>query len=206
MIPKQLRWMAVGAGVSYLSKRKAERSVDKATEMIEDRLPEPLAKVAEVLPADVVRAGGAVVAAGNAAKTAAVAARTGAKATGTAVSFSRSATGAIRQAADSAVEARRSVRDRIGNATDELREQADLDRRQLTSDYLRYSEGDGPALEALLDAREDVSLHNSLAEDLPETPDPVGAGRRRYRPSLPAAPVNRVRRGYTRPTKPWDRP
>lgn len=206
MIPKQLRWMAVGAGVSYLSKRKAERSVDKATEMLEDRLPEPLAKVADALPAEVVRAGGAVVAAGSAARTAAVAARTGAKATGTAVSMSRSATGAIRQVADTAVDARRSMIDRIGNATEELREQADLDRRQLTSDYLRYTEGDGPALEALLDARDGGSLQSGVADDLPETPEPVSAGRRRHRPGLPAAPVNRVRRTYNRPTKPWDRP
>ncbi len=204
MIPKQLRWMAVGAGVSYLSKRKAERSVDKATEMIEDRLPAPLAKVADALPAEVVRAGGAVVAAGGAARTAAVAAKTGARATGTAVSFGRSAGGALRQAADTAVDARRSVVERLGNATDELREQADLDRRQLTSEYLRYTEGDGPALEALLDAKEDRLL-DGCQDDVPETPEPVAAGRRRHRPGLSAAPVNRVRRTYNRPTKPWDR-
>lgn len=205
MIPKQLRWMAVGAGVSYLSKRKAERSVDKATEMLEDRLPAPLARVADALPPEVVRAGGAVVAASSAARTAAVAAKTGARATGTAVSFSRTAGGALRQAADTAVDARRSVVERLGNASEELREQADLDRRQLTSDYLRYSEGDGPALEALLDARDDHPLDGLHLDELPETPDPVAAGRRRYRPGLPAAPVNRVRRTYNRPTKPWDR-
>ncbi|MFT7597274.1 MAG: hypothetical protein ACI8TP_000192 [Acidimicrobiales bacterium] len=199
MIPTRLTWMAVGAGVSYLSKRKAEQSVDRATEKIEERLPPSLARAADALPAEVVRTAGAVVAAAGAARTSFMIAKGAAGATSTAVSMTRTATGGARSIGASVAGTRRAVNDKISNATSDLRVQTELDRRELKAQYVQQTEGDGPALEARLD------LRNVSDDELPEVPDPVADGRRRFRPSLPAAPVNRVQRSYQRPRKPWDR-
>lgn len=191
--------MVVGAAVSYISQWRAQRSVDKATEKLEERLPEPITRITDVLPADVVRLGGAAVAAGQAAKTAA-------GATSAALSAGRSATRTARKVGDAASDTSQRVRnngrafaDRVTATGDSVRHETQQERRRLTSDYLRHTDGDDAALDALLDIR------SSDADELPVTPDPVREGRRRFRPSLPVAPVNRVQRTYRPPTRRWDR-
>ena len=203
LIPKRLRWMAIGAGVSYVSKRKAGRTVDRATERLEAQLPEPVARVAQALPGEVVRGAGALIAASEAARKSASVARTAAGATGTAISAGRTAGGAVKSVSGSMSRHRMAFGRQIAAVADDLKVQSELDRRELKADYLRHTEGDGPALEALLDLRADEGSTNP--GPLPETPDAVPAGRRRYRPALPSAPVNRVQRSYRRSTKPWDR-
>ena len=190
LIPRRLRWMAVGAGVSYLSKWKAEQSVDRATEKLEEQLPEPLARVAQALPAEIIRSAGTVVAVGGAARKSAALVRTTASATGTAISASRTASGAVKAAGESLRAQRQNLGARVTGAAGDLRIQSELDRRELKAAYVRHTEGDGPGLEARLDLR---SIDD---EPIPETPDPVSAGRRRFRPALPSPPVNRVQRSY----------
>lgn len=203
LIPRRLRWMAVGAGVSYLSKWKAEQSVDRATEKLQEQLPEPLARVAHALPAEIIRSAGTVVAVGSAVRKSAslvrTTANTTASATGTAISASRTASGAVKAAGESLRAQRQNLGERVADAAGDLRIQSELDRRELKAAYVRHTEGDGPGLEARLDLR---SIDD---EPIPETPDPVSAGRRRFRPALPSPPVNRVQRSYRRSTKPWDR-
>jgi hypothetical protein len=192
--------MAVGAGVSVASKWKAERTITRATAELEEKLPASIIKVTERVPADILRAGGAVIATSNLVVASGRSARMAVSATGSAVSAVRKASGIASNTRTRVRDTRRSTTDRVVGATNEWRDVTEQERRELKSRYIRATEGDGPALDVLLDRR-DIG-----AQPLPETPDPIPAGRRRFRPSLPPAPVNRVQRSFQRPIKPWDRP
>ncbi len=187
---RRLTWMAAGAGVRFVARRGVEKSIDDASRALEDKLPEPVVKMADKLPGDLIRAGGAATVASRGA------ARTG-----------RSVTSATRAAAKVAPHLSprnrprpvRGLSDRIELARSAIRSETDTARRELASDYARHTEGDAAALEALLDLR-DVE-----ETPLPEVPDAIETGRRRFRPELPKPPVNRVQRTYQQKPKPWDK-
>ncbi len=182
---RRFRWALIGWGAKSLARRGMHKSVDKAAKEIEDRLPEPVRKVAERLPGDVVRAGGTAMVAIDQ--------------TRVATNRARAVAGTTRQASGAVGDARRQLRDRIGAVRSDVRDESESARRRIKSDVLRDREGPGAALDALLDLR-DVE-----EEPLPEVPEAVGRGRRRHRRALPEAPVNRVQRSYRRSVKPWDR-
>lgn len=161
--------MAVGAGVRWLARRGVAKSVDEATASLEDRMPASVRKAANALPGDLMRVGGAASVAGKTAR------RTG------------------------STVARVAFRDRLARAKSNFREETEISRRELTSEYARYADGDSAALEALLD------LRDLDAEPIPSVPSPITAGRRRFRRPLPAAAVPRMQRSYQKPVKPWDR-
>lgn len=125
---KRLRWMAVGAAVSYAGRAKAKRDVDRATEALQERLPEPLHRVARV--------GGAAIVARNHSASAA------------------KATVAVTRTAGSVTRAAGSVTRRARNVRGELSEEIERERRRFKSEAVRESEGESAALEALLDLRD----------------------------------------------------
>ncbi len=187
---RRFRWVILGWVARTLTrigvKNKLDRSIDSATADLENRLPAPVVKAAEKLPGDIVRSGGAAIVATQRSRDAAVQAK-------------RIASG-TKRSTERVVTARRHLFDSVRSAASEVRDESEMIRRQMKSDVLRETEGEGAALDALLDLRD-----SPIDEPLPEVPPAVSSGRRRFRPGLPAAPVNRVQRTYRRPTKPWDR-
>jgi hypothetical protein len=179
---RRFRWMIIGAGVRQVARWGAARSIDEATAAIEDRLPASVVRAANAMPGDVLRVGGA----------AAVSARAARRTTSLAA---RTSTGIVRFGPRQ----RRRLGARIDAARFDLADAAENARRELKSDYARFVDGEGAALEALLDLRDVES------EPIPPVPAPVAAGRRRFRRSLPSADVARVQRTYKRPVKAWDR-
>ncbi len=193
MLVKRIRWMAIGAVVSYASKAKATRDIDRATDALQERLPEPVNRAVQALPGDLPRLGGAaVVAKNNAARTA----RATVIVTKAAGRTGRQLGGAGRQVSGM----RRTAMERISAVQSELSHEIEHERRRLKSDAVRETEGEAAALEALLD------LRATEVEPLPEVPTPIDTGRRRHRPALPEAPVGRVQRSYLPPVNAWDRP
>ncbi len=164
------------------------KSVDKATAAIEQRLPAPVAKAVQKLPGDLARAGGAVVVAGQAAQSAGSSVRSAGE---TGRKISQKVRGRSGQ---------NKVSDRVHQLRDEIAIESNDARRRIYSDMLRETEGEGAALDALLDLRATES------QPLPEVPTEVARGRRRHRPDLPKPPVNRMSRTYRQKTKSWDRP
>lgn len=193
---RRLRWFAVGAGVKYVARTGVGRSVDEAAAKIEDRLPAPVAKAANALPGDIVKAGGAAVVSARAARQSARAAKTGglvaARVTKAGVQLTSQAT---------SMRPGPAVTDRLRSARRSIADQAEADERELRADFLRYAGDEEGATNALLDRRDTRS-----AGPLPEVPAPVDAGRRRFVAPRRAAEVDRVQRSYRRPAKPWDRP
>ncbi len=182
MLVKRLRWMAMGAAVSYVSKRKTERDIDRATHGLGERLPASVHRVADALPGDITRVGGAAIVIKNNAATAA------------------KATVAVTRVARSASRAPRDLGERLRTARSELGTAIERDRRRLESDVVRETEGEAAALEALLD------LRIVEREPLPVVKPPIERGRNRHRPELPTPLVARVQRSYLRPANSWDRP
>ncbi len=182
---KRFRWALIGWGAKSLAKRGVNKSVDRATSELEDRLPEPVRKVAERLPGDVVRAGGT--------------AKVAFDQTRSAGGRVKAVAGGARNATGSVGSARRQLRDRVGALNGDVRGETESARRRIKSEMLAKREGPAAALDALLDIR-DVD-----ETPLPEVPDAVERGRRRHRKALPEAPVNRVQRSYRRAVKAWDR-
>ncbi len=187
---RRFRWVILGWIARTLArvglKTKLDRSIDTATAELENRLPAPVVKAAEKLPGDLVRSGGAAIVATQRSKDAA--------------SQVRRFAGTTKRSTQRVTTARRDLRDRVASAANEVRYESESARRRLKSDVLRETEGEAAALDALLDLRE-----SDEDVPLPEVPPAVRRGRRRFRPALPEAPVNRVQRTYRRPTKPWDR-
>ncbi len=193
MIAKRVRWMVVGAAVGYVSKRKVHGEVGRAAERLETGMPAPLARVVSALPGDLARVGGTAIVVGHGANRAA----RGAVITTRVVGRIGRRSGAIARTSAEGVAAlerrRRTIEARVRSAAGALEYEIEQERRRLKSDAVRETEGDAAALEALLD------LRVSDPTPLPSVPDPIAAGRRRHRPSLPAAPVPRVQRTYQRP-------
>lgn len=198
---KRLRWFAVGTLVRFFIRRSASRSVDRATADLEERLPGPLRKAMDIVPADAVRAGGSAVVAGRTARRVASGTR----------SASRLAGDRGRRVAEGM--------HRIRSIGDEIGREAEHKRRELKADYLRVTRGNGAADDALLDLRgdEESPRHRSSVEDgnhrhdpfheedLPEVQDPIRRGRWRAERRLGSTMVNRVQRSYRQPSRPWDR-
>lgn len=187
---RRFRWVILGWLARTLTrlglKNKLDRSIDTAAADLENRLPAPVVKAAEKLPGDLVRSGGAAIVATQRSRDAANQAR-------------RIASG-TKRSTDRVVTARRHLFDTAQSVVSEVRDESETARRRIKSDVLRETEGEAAALDALLDLRE-----SDDDKPLPDVPPAVRSGRRRFRPALPAAPVNRVQRTYRKPTKPWDR-
>ncbi len=195
-----LGWAARRAGRAGLNKAvnravdkttgndSLSKSVDKAAAAIEDRLPAPVAKAVQKFPGDLARASGAVVVAGQAAQSAGSSVRSAGE---TGRRISQKMRGRSGQA---------TVSDRVHQLRDEIAIESDDARRRIHSDMLRETEGEGAALDALLDLR---PTENG---PLPEVPSEIARGRRRHRAALPIPPVNRMSRTYRQKTKAWDRP
>ncbi len=208
---RRLRWFAVGAAVRFVLRRSAGRSVDRATAEIEDRLPEPVRKALDRVPADPIRAGGSAL----------VAAKTAKRVASGSVKASQLANDRRRRLANG-IERIRSIGDEIGR-------ESDRSARELKAQYLRATEGHRAADDALLDLRphhfgpsgpdhdladqhDDADLgghrrsdHQRSNDDLPSVKDAVRSGRwkadLRHKPTL----VNRMKRSYRPETRPWDR-
>ena len=194
---RRFRWMALGAGVRFVARRGVGRSVDQAAAKIEDRLPTPVAKAVNALPGDVMKAGGAAVVSARAAQRSAGVAQRGARVGGSV---------AARVTRSVAQRPRPEIADRIRSAREAAADQAELDRRDLRSDFQRYIHGGGPAGEraatdALLDRRDPVG-----DVPLPEVPEPIRRGRSRFVAQRGTPEIPRVQRSYRRPQKRWDRP
>ncbi len=193
---RRFRWVAVGAGVKFVARRGVGRSVDDAAAKIEDRLPAHVVKVANALPGDVVKAGGAAVVSARAARQSARAAKTGglivARVTKAGLQVSTQA---------ASLRPGPAVAGRLRAARHSIVAQADADQRELRADFLRYRGDEEGATNALLDLRDERN-----DGPLPDVPDPVRPGRRRFIGVRRAAEVGRVQRTYRRPSKPWDRP
>lgn len=193
---RRFRWMAVGAGVKFVARRGVGRSVDEAAAKIEERLPAPVAKAANALPGDIVKAGGAAVVSARAAKQSARAAKTGglvaARVTKAGVQMSSQAA-SLRPAP--------AVANRLRAARSAVNLQAEADERELRADFLRYVGDEDGATDALLDRRAEADRG-----PLPDIPDPIDRGRRRFVTGRSEPEVARVQRSYRRPAKPWDRP
>lgn len=200
----RLRWMVVGAAVGYVSKRKAERSIEEATSRLERRLPTPVANAARLLPGEVTRVGGAVVVAGNGAvgvaRNSVVVARHSGRVASRTLRMTRAAGQAGGRGVVVAQTTRRRIETNLRRAFDDVGDEIERERRRLRSEQLRETEGEAAALEALLD------LRRIDEEPLPEVPAPIRRGRRRARPALSPPPVARVQRSYHPPVNPWDRP
>ncbi len=187
---KRLRWFALGTLVRYLLKRTTARSVDRAAAEMEERLPAPVRKVMDIVPADAVRVGGSAVVMGRTARRMAV---------------------GTRRVSQVAGNRKRRVSEGIGRLRsigDEVVAEAELRRRELKAEYLRVTEGNGAADEIMLDLRNTGS--NGAGDgydepDLPEITDPVRRGRWRAERRLGPATVNRVQRSYRPQSRPWDR-
>ena len=185
---KRLRWFAAGAIVRFVLRRVTARSVDQAAADFEERLPAPVRKVLDVVPADAVRAGSTAVVTGRSAR--------------------RVATG-TRRASQAVGDGRRRIVDgvdRLRSIGDDIVTEADLRQRELKAEYLRATEGNGPADDVLLDLRPEViDGPTASGDELPELVEPIRRGRWRADRRLGASSVNRVQRSYRPRSKPWDR-
>jgi hypothetical protein len=189
---RRFRWLIMGAGVKYVARRGVGKSVDEAAARIEERLPATVVKAANVLPGDLIKAGGAAAVSARAAQRGARVAKTG------------GVVAARVTRAGVSLRSRPGVADRIRSAREAVSDQADLDARDLRSDVQRYlvggQAGERAATEALLDLRSPRS-----DDPLPTVPEPIRRGRHRFVRALPGPEVARVQRTYRRPQKPWDR-
>lgn len=185
---RRLRWFAVGAVLRFVVRRTASRSVDQATADIEDRLPPPVRRALDMVPADAVRAGGSAV----------VAARTARRVAAGSRRASRLATDGSRRVAHR-IQRVRSIGDEIGR-------EAELKRRELKAEYLRVTRGNAAADDALLDLRADeLEPLADWQDDPPEVTAPIRPGRWRAEKRLGPPTVDRVQRTYRPRSRPWDR-
>lgn len=193
MIPfivRRSRWMLFGWAAKKVGRagfdKTVHKSIDKAAANLDDKMPELLSKSLDRLPGDMTRAGGAVVVASQSVKSAG--------------SVARNAAGTARRMVAAPRSGSKAVSSRVHDIRDELTIESDEAYRRIKSEMLRETQGDAAALEALLD------LRPRSQEPIPSVGPAVSAGRRRHRPELPGAPINRVRRTYQQATRPWDRP
>lgn len=193
---RRFRWVIIASVARFLArvglKRSLDHKVDKAKADIESRLPTQVVKAADKLPIDIVRAGGAAVVAGQTSRALGERAVSAGAVAKRAIESGANLTGSVLAAGADLKQA--------GNdLASEIRAESDHTRREIKADIARDTQGEAAALEALLDVRD------AEAEPIPEVGNPIQKGRRRFRPSLPTPPVNRMQRTYRRPVKPWDR-
>jgi hypothetical protein len=199
LVWRRLRWLALGSAARWAIRRltagSRARAVEQATAEVEQRLPAPVRRLIEnervssALPIDPVRTGGSALAAGRSAQ----------RASRVAVDATRRL-GDIRRGVTGRIDAVRGIGAEVGR-------EAEASRRELTSRYLRATEGPGPADDALLDLRSDRSVADGFdqADPLDQVPGPVAAGRRRAHRRSRRPEVARVQRSYRPRTRPWDR-
>lgn len=189
---RRLRWFVIGGVVRAVGRiavrRSTERSVDKAAAELEERLPAPVKRAIERVPADPIRAGGSAIVAGRTAKRAVTGTRRA----------SRVAAGQVGRVADGI--------GRVRSVGDEIAGEAAASRRRLRAEYLRATRGNAAADEALLDLRDGSdALPGARGEPPPELDPPIRRGRWRAERPLGETRVNRVMRSYRPRPKAWDR-
>lgn len=191
---RRLRWFAAGTLVRFLLRRSAGRSVDRATAEFEERLPGPVRKALDIVPADAMRAGGSAVVAGRTARRVAVGSRRATRLVG---EHGRRVTDGV---------------SRVRSIGDEIGREADAKRRELKAQYLRATQGNAAADDAMLDLRSERSAELGeqpstewIDDEPPELLDPVRPGRWRAEKRLRPSTVSRVQRSYRPRSMPWDR-
>ncbi len=193
-IPKSIRWFVLGAIARYAARLAASRSVDRATQDLQQVLPPSASKVVSVLPDSVVRAGGAAVATGKATRRAATTTKSAKHLASNQAQKVRSVVGRTRSV--------------VAAGKGAIAAESSEQRRSFTSELALQLRGQQAADEALLDLRstssEPSSFEDRLAE-LPTAADAVPPGRPRRLLTRPEA-VARVQRLYQAPIRPWDRP
>ena len=81
--------------------------------------------------------------------------------------------------------------DRLRSIGDDIVTEADLRQRELKAEYLRATEGNGPADDVLLDLRpEIIDGPSDYDDELPELGEPIRSGRWRADRRLGASSVN----------------
>lgn len=208
-IPKSIRWFVIGALARQAARLAASRSVDRATEDLQQVLPPSASKVVAALPDSVLRAGGAAVATGKATRRAA-------NTTMTAKQLASGQTKKFRSAID---RSKALVNAGRGAIAAESAEQ----RRTLRSELALQLRGQKAADDSLLDIRpidrgnefnssefgSETSVtaksYNNVDPNLPTAADAIPPGRPKRLPNVPKT-VARVQRLYRAPVKPWDRP
>lgn len=197
-----LRWVIVSAIGRYLIRRYGRSTIERAGRDLEStarqRLPAPVANAIPTLPPEAVQLGGSAVVAGRAAKGAITTTRRAGRLAGDATARTANGVGAAR-----AVIGR--GRDTLDAARAQFSDEIDDSERRMRSDFLESTMGSDAATDALLDVRrfEASGAGEDPIDPHESVPDPVAAGRRRHR-RLTAPLVNRVRRGYRPPVRPWD--
>lgn len=190
-----LRWLVLRAAVRFVGRRFGRATIERAALDLEavarERLPAPVARAVSALPPEARTASGSAVVAGRAARGAYTATRRA----------GRAATIGTRRLT-ATVEGARAAPARF---REQLRTETEASERELRARYIEASFGAAAATDSLLDVRSRSGLDRSAADHDPhvDVPPPVPVGRRRFRPRLPRA-VNRVRRTYRQPAKPWD--
>ena len=188
VVLKVLRWLVMGVLSRLLIRCLGRRSAQRATAELETTaqhwLPAPLGRAVAALPGGAKAAGGSVIVAGRAGRSVVIGSRRA----------SRLASAPVRLAATRAGEARAAMA--------RMRDDTDGAARRLRAQYLEATAGPAAATEAMLDLRppptggHDRDPHTSV-------PAPIRPGRRRS-PRHRVPPVNRVRRTYHPPPKPWE--
>ncbi len=192
-----LRWLIASAIGRYVIRRYGRTTVERAGRDLEasarQRLPAPVADRIPALPAEAVQLGGSAVVAGRAARGAVATTRRAGRLAGEASARTSERMGVAR-----AIVTR--GRRPIDRARHELRHEVDSSRRRLQADYLDHTVGPDAATDALLDGRAEPA---GRREPHTAVPDPVAEGRRRtQRRTHPV--VDRMRRSYRPPRKPWE--
>lgn len=182
---RRLRWLALVSAFRAIFRRSAGNSVDRAAADLKDRLPTPLGDVLEAMPGDPLKVGGSALATGRGARSA--------------YRLSRRAGGSVSRAAQRVSDGGRAAGDVRRRLSTEIRTETEQQRRLLWSRY-RRSRGDHIGAD---DAMLDLRPNDADSGPVPEIPDPVPVGRRRA-VEKPQIPVNRRRRSYRRPARPWD--
>lgn len=189
LLIRRLRWLALVYAARGLARRSARPSMDRASDELRERLPDGVVHALSAMPGDPIRVGGSAMATSRGARSAFRATR---KTTG-------SASRLVRWVSHSA-HGTRGFRRRF---VDQVREESELDRRRMWSEY-RRAEGDHQAADEILLERRDA-FHPIRKDELPVIPDAVPTGRFRSVDEPPRT-VDRRLRSYRRPIKPWDRP
>lgn len=208
---RMLKWGLLGFVARRIARFATARSVDTATDELTERLP---ARAAEVLPDQVLRAGGAALAGGRATRKAA---KTSATAAGVARTQGRQlkrgadrVNALVGRATGRADDLKRRAAALDGRVRGEVTDAVGDEERGLRSAVMFEVEGRTAADDALLDLRNRSAGVPAEAEDpsvaLPSADDEVGSGRWRGAPFRAAKRVERVQRNYLRPVKDWDRP
>jgi len=202
-----LRWLIVSAIGRYLIRRFGRSTIERAGRDLEytarHRLPAPMADAIPSLPPEAVQLGGSVVVAGRAAKGAVSTTRRASRLASDATGRTSAGIGAVRSAFGRGLD---SVDSAVEGARSQLGSEVEQSRRRMRATYLEATVGQDAATDALLDARSAAASELGQPEPVDpheSVPEPVASGRRRHRRRRPPL-VDRMRRSYRPPARPWD--